>query len=660
MSLKRNRNQGTSVSNSGSPKSQNTTKKVVDIILSSNHIAYNSPEDIGTIFFVEVGFNQDYTDSTALPSAKPLNKNNFTYPTIGELVQIVESTSNDVYNDLEGDISATTNYYTPAINVHNNTASNALPLEKRTKKANPKRESNVKAFEFRKEFKSPTLAVSSKMLNLYLRSLGYTSGTNDSNAPKYSLFQEANGDYTYRLDDSEDNNTVAVKLGNYFKENPELQPLTPSEGDSIMEGKNGQRIRFTTTGPTGTNAISNNVTDAPDDGNPSIGDKAMVLSLGNGSQENVTSDAASIYMLENQSLPIDATSTNVDSLNSTYEASPEPFESIAKKPQVNTSKAQPDSGTQVQEDPFENDNSLSNFINEKNSLKAQPETIDFSDDPVFAALKEAQDEGLLTYNEEAEAVAGTERDSKTESQQEVNDNQSTQEDLPPEDVPAPDVNYKEINIQAEKNWRRGQTAVFRNKSNADLLLPRPDRRLSMKKSTRRTIKYLIIHTAGSSESTTPASLMRFFFNERDGGGWNTGGYHWIIGRRGDPVRVYSDDVSTNGAKGINENSIHLNWIGGYSGTGEPLNFNITNGQINTLKRLVRKYTDLYPDIKVLGHNQCSNKPCPLFNVPTWCEKINIAEGNIFRGILPTNSGFYAQWEGSDLINESNRLANLIT
>ena len=382
----------------------------------------------------------------------------------------------------------------------------------------------------------------------------------------------------------------------------------------------------------------------------------MVLSLGNGSQENVTSDAASIYMLENQSIPIDATSTNVDSLNSTYEAPPETFESIAKKPQVDAPKVQPDSGTQVQEDI---DTSLSDFINEKNSLPPQTGSIDFSDDPVFAALDEAQNEGLLTYNEESQAVAGTERDSETESQQEVND-VNAQEDLPPESVPPSDVGYKEINIQAEKDWRKGRTAVFRNKSGADLLLPRPDYSLTMKKSTRRTIKYLVIHTAGSSESTTPASLMRFFFNERDGGGWNTGGYHWIVGRKGKPVRVYSDDISTNGAKGINGNSIHLNWIGGYSGAGEPLNFNITNGQINTLKRLVRKYTDLYPDIKVLGHNQCSNKPCPLFNVPTWCEKINIAEGNIFRGILPTNKGFYAKWEGSDLINESNRLANLVT
>lgn len=392
MSLKRNPNQGTPAGNSGGPKNQNPTKRVVDIILSPNHQAYNSPEDIGTIFFVEVGFNQDYTDSTALPSAKPLNKNNFTYPTIGELVQIIESTSNDVYNDLEGDISSTTNYYTPAINVHNNTASNALPLEKDSKKLRSKREPNIKTFEFKREFKSPSRETARKQLDNYLRNLGYTSGVNDPNAPVYDLFQTADGGYVFRLDDSQDNEQAAVKLGNYFKENPELKPLTPSEGDSIMEGKNGQRIRFTTTGPTGTNAISNNVTDTPDDGNPSIGDKAMVLSLGNGSQENVTNDAASIYMLENQSIPIDATSTNIDSLNSTYTPQPKPLEAISKKPAVIIPQSKPEQELQIQNIQFDFGTAVdSSPITE--ITKSIEET-----DPVFAALDEAQDEGLLVYS----------------------------------------------------------------------------------------------------------------------------------------------------------------------------------------------------------------------------------------------------------------------
>jgi len=392
MSLKKNLNKGNSIGNSGNSKNQNPTKRVVDIILSPDHRAYNSPEDIGTIFFVEVGFNQNYNNSTSLPSAKPINRNNFTYPTIGELVQIVESTSNDIYDDLEGDISSTTNYYTPAINIHNNTTSNSLPLEKDSKKLRSKREPNIKIFEFKKEFKSPSREIARKQLNNYLTNLGYSAGINDSNAPLYNLTQSANGDYIFRLEESQDNEQVAVKLGNYFKENPELNPLIPSEGDSIMEGKNGQRIRFTTTGPTGTNVISNNVTNIPDDGNPSVGDKAMVLSLGNNSQENITKDAASIYMLENQNIPIDATSTNIDSLNSTYTPLVNPLESVGMKSPIIIPQASPEQELLIQDIQFDFTTAFdSTPITE---ITQSTQIVD----PVFSALDESQTEGILLYS----------------------------------------------------------------------------------------------------------------------------------------------------------------------------------------------------------------------------------------------------------------------
>jgi N-acetylmuramoyl-L-alanine amidase len=154
-------------------------------------------------------------------------------------------------------------------------------------------------------------------------------------------------------------------------------------------------------------------------------------------------------------------------------------------------------------------------------------------------------------------------------------------------------------------------------------------------------------------------LTRFFFNERDGGGWKTGGYHWIIERDGRATRIYSDDISTNGALGLNQESIHLNWIGGYSKKGEPLNFNIEKGQIFTLKQLINRYIETYPDIKVLGHNQVSNKPCPLFNVPTFCDGIGIDDENIERGIISTNSGFYSKWNGVVLKDEARRIALLV-
>ena len=398
MSLKQNRNQGSSITTStGLSTSGKKMGRIVDIIMSTEHPAYISSEDtpLGTIYFTPIGFHTEVTNKNATFKAKPLSINNITYPLIGEIVMLVEETpvGNDYYDDLEGDVSSTEYRYGGTVSVHNNSSNNALPTQANSRKSKPKRSSNIERFEFKKEFKSQNREVARKQLNNYLRRLGYTSGTNDPRAPRYSLFQDAEGIYIFRLDDSKDNISAATKLGNYFKENPELKPLTPGEGDSIMEGKNGQRIRFTTTGPTGTNAISNGVTDDPGDGNPSIGDKAMVLSLGNGSQENVTNDAASIYMLENQSLPIDATSTNIDSLNSTYEPLVKPLEQISAKPAQIIPQTLSSEELVIQPMNF----NISAPVVEKKVEQVQ-EQPSIDPNPVFAALNEAQEEGLLTFD----------------------------------------------------------------------------------------------------------------------------------------------------------------------------------------------------------------------------------------------------------------------
>jgi len=518
MSVKQNRNQGSAVTRStGRSTSGKKMGRIVDIIMSDKHPAYISPEDtpFGTIFFIPFGFHTEAVDKNATFKAKPLSINNITYPLIGEIVILAEEipVGNDYYDDLEGDVSSTEFRYGGTVSVHNNSSNNALPTQTNSRKSKPKKSSNV------------------------------------------------------GNEEAED-----IQLGNYFKENSDLNPLTPGEGDSIMEGKNGQRIRFTTTGPTGTNSISSGVTDDPDDGNPSIGDKAMVLSLGNGSQENVTNDAASIYMLENQSLPIDATSTNIDSLNSTYEPLIKPLDQISAKPTQVIPQTLPSQELTIQPIDF---NITAPEIEQQSNPK--PVSTDVSQS-VFDALDEAQNEGLLRFDEESVAISGTEYDSGVEGQTEVST--PTEDDGSiPEEVIAGD--FKNINVSAESEWNTGGIGFFKNKSGKALRLGRPDKNLTMQASTTRDIKYLVLHTAGSSERSTPASLTRFFFNERDGSGWNTGGYHWIVGRKGKATRIYSDDIETNGAKGINPNSIHLNWIGGFSPNGAPLNFNITKNQIKT-------------------------------------------------------------------------------
>ena len=90
MSLRRNQNKGASSGGIGGTKNQSLNKRVADIILSPDHQAYNSPDDIGVIFFTDVKNDEEFIDSTSLPSAKPINRNTFTYPNIGEIVQIID------------------------------------------------------------------------------------------------------------------------------------------------------------------------------------------------------------------------------------------------------------------------------------------------------------------------------------------------------------------------------------------------------------------------------------------------------------------------------------------------------------------------------------------------------------------------------------------
>jgi len=688
MSLRRNPNQGKSVGRSGSQKNQNLTKRVVDVILSSDHQAYNSPEDIGTIFFVEVGFNQDYTDSTALPSAKPLNRNVFTYPNIGELVQIVESTSNDVYNDLEGDINSKINYYTPAINIHNNTSSNALPLEKDSKKLRSKREPNVKSFEFKKEFKSPSRETAKKQLDNYLVSLGYT-GSNDPNAPLYNLNQTANGDYIFRLDDSQDNEQAVVKLGNYFKENPELRPLTPSEGDSIIEGKNGQRIRLTTTGPTGTNAISNNVTDAPDDGNPSIGDKAMVLSLGNDSQENITKDAASVYLLENQSIPIDVASTNVDSLNSTYSPQPKPLEELSKPPSEVIPQTLPEKELQIQQVQF--DFSAAYESNPITSVSSSE--VDFvEDDPVFAALDEAQEEGLINFDDESFEIAGTELDEEGQLENNAGG------DLDSGGDSGINGGDPETGDEYDTDRREGEPIIFKNnnqfikwkkegngkadyplkfifnktkgqkegivdpKSITDMITKlKAD---GVNAANLPNIKHLVCHVTATSY-TNQHDLMGLFAYTKDGNGWSRHGYNISVDSdggcnynvdliefgfsNGSGGNVYSKEIQGFGPL-TNSNSINISWIGTVDMpmartdlTKDETSFNektttspnITSKQAYAYEKLIKYFVEAFPDIKVVAHNQITitkgyGKSCPGWNNVRFCENIGIPNNNIHK------------------------------
>ena len=97
------------------------------------------------------------------------------------------------------------------------------------------------------------------------------------------------------------------KLGEYFEERTDINPMLPFEGDVIMEGRNGQSLRFSQTVP--------NLT--PWEGNTK-GDPIIVLSNGqvqvaNGYEfivEDVNEDFSSIYLTSTQTIPLQESNTN--------------------------------------------------------------------------------------------------------------------------------------------------------------------------------------------------------------------------------------------------------------------------------------------------------------------------------------------------------------
>ena len=632
MSLNNIKNQGASIGTSVFPKSQKTTKRVEDIILNENHPAYTGPDSIGIIFFADEKTKEDTLDPTTLPRAKPQNLNNWTVPCIGDLVHIQSSINSNYYPDLGGNPNFTSNYYTNTINVHNNAGSNAVPLNKRTKRKNKKdktRESEPN-FEFTKEFRASSQQVASINCNNYLRDLGYPSGRNDRNSPKYILSQAFNGDYILRLDDSKENK---VKLGLYYKENPNQQNLNPSEGSTLFQGKDGQRIHYISTGPNGVNSVSRNVTDVDDDGNPNIGDSAMILSLGKGSTENITDDAASIYLGENLNLPNLLTvlaSTNIDSTKSEYKPLEDPLEQPTK-PLIDWSKINVLDTAEIVYDPDEEDN------------------ID-NPDPLFDVLDEVQEEGLLEDNDiEHPEISGIEEDVTVFGDYGNEVSTTSNLDEFPEDLTEkelqelyedkPDSLYAQRNRAAVKEFKRGAEVYF--STCAGRLFPVKPYKLpseiniSSTNSGNRTIEYLVLHTTGGATSRTAADEVNYLFNPDDptktgsyGRLFLRPGYHYMVNNEGKVSNTCPLDVSPWGASGYNNNGIHINWIGGADGKAIGGQFNMSKQQIFTFKVLMEKHIGAYPNIKVIGHNQVKNKPCPNFYAPTFARELGIPNKNI--------------------------------
>jgi len=155
------------------------------------------------------------------------------------------------------------------------------------------------------------------------------------------------------------------------------------------------------------------------------------------------------------------------------------------------------------------------------------------------------------------------------------------------------------------------------------------------------LKYLVIHCTATPEGreVTRQDIEQWHIKER---GWSRVGYSDMIhidGRLENLIEFDQDDnvdpwEVSNGAAGYNSTSRHVVYVGG-ADKNKPEGFRYfpikdtrTPEQVETLEIYVRFMILRHPEIKIVGHNQISNKGCPSFDVGSWLANICINAKNI--------------------------------
>lgn len=131
----------------------------------------------------------------------------------------------------------------------------------------------------------------------------------------------------------------------------------------------------------------------------------------------------------------------------------------------------------------------------------------------------------------------------------------------------------------------------------------------------RTIKKIIIHCTATPEGriTTVADVTAWH-KER---GFNTIGYHYLIGLKGEVWTGRNENVVGAHCEGQNMNSIGVCYVGGLAADGKSAKDTRTAAQRASLEKLVSDLKNRYPTATVHGHNEFSAKACPSFSVKDW-------------------------------------------
>ena len=167
--------------------------RVVDIILDVQHPEakkYGGYNAIGMIFYSNIYEKDGADQSNIKDKAKPLFHFLKQYPLVNEVVLLLDAPTPNIY----GDSTAQTAYYLPNVNIWNHPHNNALP-------------------------------------DMQYHAEG-EEGNGGLNQVDGMLVRDP------------ESNEYDVPLGDYFVEKLNIQPLLPFEGDTLIEGRFGNSIRF--------------------------------------------------------------------------------------------------------------------------------------------------------------------------------------------------------------------------------------------------------------------------------------------------------------------------------------------------------------------------------------------------------------------------------
>lgn len=144
------------------------------------------------------------------------------------------------------------------------------------------------------------------------------------------------------------------------------------------------------------------------------------------------------------------------------------------------------------------------------------------------------------------------------------------------------------------------------------------------------LQYLVIHCTATPEGrkVTRQNIEQWHLVQNR---WSRVGYSDIIHLDGklenlidwNQDEFVSGHEISNGAKGFNSKSRHVVYVGGMDKKNISPKDTRTEEQLKSLEEYVKFIVLRHPNIKVIGHNQISNKACPSFNVPEWVEEIGL-------------------------------------